>query len=225
MQPIGFIEVQSYQPCSSMIVSATLAGALQHLEMALSQMKRLGIKDFYGEENQSDHAKAAESNSAISDGSVHNFGAAVWDGSANPGELGNTGQVGPVEEPAETFAGTAVAAIELAETGKNHLFRSQLVRVPEDAFVLHSEVLHYVMQPARQVQADVALKPSHFVHLGTASWNDGHPSFLWPVASNLCRGRYTCSKAQYSSRSYRTLQGGGRDGDARGALAQPSGRC
>ena len=147
MQPIGFIEVQSYQPCSSMIVSATLAGALQQLEMALSQMKRLGIKDSYGGENQqSDHVKAVESNSAISDGSVHNFGAAVWDGSANPGELGNTGQVGPVEEPAETFAGTAIVGIELADTGKDyqghHLFRSQLVRVPEDAFVLHSEVLH-----------------------------------------------------------------------------------
>ena len=140
------MKVPSYQPCSSMIVSATLAGALQQLEMALSQMKRFGIKDSYGEENQSDHVTAVKSNSAISDGSVHNFGAAVWDGSANPGELENAGQVGPVEEPAENFAGTAVAGIELAGTGKDeqdhHLFRSKLVRVPEDALVLHSEVLH-----------------------------------------------------------------------------------
>ena len=147
-----FIQVQSYQPCSSMIVSATLAGALQQLEMASTHLKRLGIKyvskspSSYGEENQSDHVTAVKSNSAISDGSVHNFGAAVWDGSANPGELGNTGQVGPVEEPAENFADTAIVGIELADTGKDyqghHLFRSQLVRVPEDAFVLHSEVLH-----------------------------------------------------------------------------------
>ena len=140
------MKVPSYQPCSSMIVSATLAGALQQLEMALSQMKRFGIKDSYGEENQSDHVTAVKSNSAISDGSVHNFGAAVWDGSANPGGLGNTGQVGPVEEPAENFVGTAVAGIELAGTGKDeqdhHPFRSQLVRVPDDTFVLHSEVLH-----------------------------------------------------------------------------------
>mmetsp|Transcript_27072 Transcript_27072/g.61710 ORF Transcript_27072/g.61710 Transcript_27072/m.61710 type:complete len:1967 (+) Transcript_27072:236-6136(+) len=117
-----------------MIVSATLAEAVHQLDMALSQLKRLGIKDVsrvlphvlsspssYGQENKSDHATY---------GSAQNLRAAVWDDSANPGALvGNKGRVEPVEESAENYAGTAEAGIKLTDTGKEnqgyHLFRSK----------------------------------------------------------------------------------------------------
>ncbi|EJK55469.1 hypothetical protein THAOC_24801 [Thalassiosira oceanica] len=117
----------------SMIVSATLAEAVHQLDMALSQLKRLGIKDVsrvlphvlsspssYGQENKSDHATY---------GSAQNLRAAVWDDSANPGELGNKGRVEPVEESAENYADAAEAGIKLTDTGKEnqgyHLFRSK----------------------------------------------------------------------------------------------------